>query len=37
MRRLLIFVLTAFALVGGIAAMTTIDTTPVVACDSSNC
>ncbi len=37
MRKLLILALTTPALIGGIATLTTIDTTPVVACDSSNC
>ncbi len=36
MRTLLIFALIALALIGGIATMTTIDTTPV-ACSGSNC
>ncbi len=37
MRKLIIFALTALALIGGIATMTSIDTTPVVACSGSDC
>jgi hypothetical protein len=37
MPRMLILVLTALGLIIGIAAVTTIETTPVVACINSNC
>jgi hypothetical protein len=37
MMKLLIVALAALALIGGIAAVTTIDSTPVYACINSNC
>jgi hypothetical protein len=37
MTKLFIAALTALALIGGVAAITSIETTPAVACNTSNC
>jgi hypothetical protein len=37
MPKLLILALTALALIGGVVGVTSIETTPVIACPTSNC
>jgi hypothetical protein len=37
MSKLLIFALTALALIGGVAAVTSIETTPAIACTGGAC